>query len=50
MEDIVQNKVPDLFGICCYLTELTEDDTDFIISLRTNQNLNALSGKLLSKR
>jgi RimJ/RimL family protein N-acetyltransferase len=48
MEDIVQNKVPDLFGICCYLTELTEDDTDFIISLRTNQNLNALSGKSLS--
>ena len=48
MEDIVQNKVPDLFGICCYLTELTEDDTDFIIGLRTNQNLNALSGKSLS--
>jgi len=48
MEDIVQNKVPDLFGICCYLTELTENDTDFIIGLRTNQNLNALSGKSLS--
>ncbi len=48
MEGIVSNKVPDLFGICCYLTELTEDDTDFIISLRTNQKLNALSGKSLS--
>ena len=50
MEDIVLNKVPDLFGICCYLTELTEDDTDFIIGLRTNQNLNALSGKSLSPK
>jgi len=48
MEDIVLNKVPDLYGVCCYLTEVTEEDTDFIINLRTNKALNSLSGKSIS--
>jgi len=43
----VSNKVPDLFEINYYLTGISEKDTDFIIELRTNEDLNSLSGKSL---
>ncbi|MDD2229564.1 MAG: GNAT family protein [Candidatus Cloacimonetes bacterium] len=45
----MQNKAPSLYGITCYLTEVSEDDTDFIISIRTDEALNSLSGPDLSR-
>jgi|GEM_PF-1955485 len=41
-------KAPLLNGINCYLVEVTEDDTDFIVSIRTRTELNALSGGQLT--
>jgi RimJ/RimL family protein N-acetyltransferase len=37
-----------LFGYNCYLTEVCEDDTEFIISIRTSNDLNALSGSSIA--
>jgi len=40
--------VPLLHGYNCSLSEISEDDTDFVISIRTQTELNALSGTSIS--